>query len=133
MFMQGISPTIWGSLCDVLGRRPVYLATFTVSVSRLQLLAVDLPLTVQLQWIARYIGASIGLALTHVYWLLILLRCLQAAGAASVIAIGAGTIGDVAPPSTRGGFMGIFSLGAMLGPCLGPLVGGLLAQAFGWQ
>lgn len=29
--------------------------------------------------------------------------------------------------------MGIFSLGAMLGPCLGPLVGGLLAQAFGWQ
>lgn len=90
MLLQGLSPTFWGSVCDVLGRRPIYLATFTL-----------------------YIGACIGLALTHTYWLLVLLRCFQAAGSASVIAIGSGSIGDIAPPSERGGYMGAFSLGPM--------------------
>lgn len=80
-----------------------------------------------------YIGASIGLANTHVYWLLVVLRCIQASGSASVIAIGSGTIGDLAPPAERGGFMGAFSLGPMLGPAIGPVIGGLLAGSFGWQ
>lgn len=30
MVFQGIMPTFWGAICDVRGRRPVYLATFTV-------------------------------------------------------------------------------------------------------
>lgn len=60
-----------------------------------------------------YVGASSGLAVTHSYGLLIGLRCIQAAGSASVIAIGAGSIGDIAPPSERGGYMSFFSLGAM--------------------
>ncbi|ORY64748.1 major facilitator superfamily domain-containing protein [Leucosporidium creatinivorum] len=110
MILQGVSPSIFGSIADVIGRRPVYLVTFLI-----------------------YIGASIGLANTHVYWLLVVLRCVQASGSASVIAIGSGSIGDLSSPSERGGFMGAFSLGAMLGPCIGPVVGGLLAGAFGWQ
>lgn len=32
MILQGVSPTVWGSICDVLGRRPVYLVTFCVFV-----------------------------------------------------------------------------------------------------
>ncbi|KAI5477719.1 MFS transporter [Pseudohyphozyma bogoriensis] len=92
MIMQGISPTVWGSLCDCLGRRPLYIITFLI-----------------------YLGASIGLANTHSYGLLVALRIVQSAGSASVIAIGAG------------------SIGAMLGPALGPVVGGIIADAYGWQ
>lgn len=33
MVFQGIMPTFWGAICDVRGRRPVYLATFTVWVA----------------------------------------------------------------------------------------------------
>lgn len=80
-----------------------------------------------------YIATCLGLAFTQTYWLLMLLRCLQAAGSASVVALGAGAIGDLAPPKERGGYMGIYSLGAMLGPCIGPLAGGLLADRWDWH
>ncbi|GAA6020641.1 hypothetical protein JCM10207_007807 [Rhodosporidiobolus poonsookiae] len=110
MIFQGLSPSFFGAICDVLGRRPVYILTFII-----------------------YLGACAGLANTHVYWLLLVLRCVQAAGSASVIAIGSGSIGDIAPPSERGMFMSIFGLGPMVGPCIGPIAGGLLADHFGWQ
>ncbi|GAA5986152.1 hypothetical protein JCM11641_004728 [Rhodosporidiobolus odoratus] len=110
MIFQGISPSFFGAICDVLGRRPVYIITFII-----------------------YLGACAGLANTHSYGLLVVLRCIQAAGSASVIAIGSGSIGDIAPPSERGLFMSIFGLGPMLGPCIGPVFGGLLAGNYGWQ
>lgn len=71
------------------------------------LFSVDLPITL----LVSYIGACAGLANTHKYWLLVVLRVIQAAGSSSVIAIGAGSIGDIAPPSERGLFMSIFGLG----------------------
>ncbi|GAA5873210.1 hypothetical protein JCM8547_006816 [Rhodosporidiobolus lusitaniae] len=110
MVLQGISPSFFGAICDVLGRRPVYILTFLI-----------------------YLGACAGLANTHAYWLLLVLRCVQAAGSASVIAIGSGSIGDIAAPAERGMYMSIFGLGPMLGPCIGPIVGGLLADHYGWQ
>lgn len=30
MLFQGIAPSLWGAICDVLGRRPVYLVTFSM-------------------------------------------------------------------------------------------------------
>ncbi|BGP33415.1 hypothetical protein JCM10296v2_005216 [Rhodotorula toruloides] len=110
LILQGVSPSFFGAICDVLGRRPTYIATFLI-----------------------YLGACAGLANTHTYWLLLVLRCVQAAGSAPVIAIGSGSIGDVAPPSERGLFMSVFGLGPMVGPCIGPIIGGLLAQRYGWQ
>ena len=85
----------WGTMADKVGRRPVFLACMIV----LSL-------------------ACVGLALvpTNAYWLLVLLRCLQAAGSASTVALGAGVIGDIAEPFERGGFFGMFSLGPMVRP-----------------
>ncbi|PSR70923.1 hypothetical protein PHLCEN_2v13195 [Hermanssonia centrifuga] len=102
----------WGTLADRWGRRPMFLAC---------MLVLSL--------------ACIGLALVPVnaYWLLMLLRCLQAAGSASTIALGAGVIADIATRSERGGFFGLYSLGPMVGPCLGPVIGGLLADNLGWR
>jgi len=130
MLLQGISPMVWGSLADwnKCGRRPIYLAC-------LGLLCLS----------------CVGLALTPTtdYWLLVVLRCVQAAGSASAVAIskqlhsypllvlnatpGSGTIMDLAEPRERGTMLALGSMGVMVGPCIGPVIGGLLAGNLGWR
>lgn len=65
LIIQGISPLIWGSLSDALGRRPIYIASFTV-----------------------YIIANIALSFSPNFAVLLLFRGLQAAGSASTVSIG---------------------------------------------
>lgn len=57
MIVSGIAPAIVGDLADMVGRRPVYLATFLV-----------------------YLAANIGLASQRSYPILLVLRMLQSAG-----------------------------------------------------
>ncbi len=63
-------------------------------------------------------AGSVGLALvpTTKYWLLLLLRCLSGFGSASVIALGAGIVADIALPHERGGFIGLGAIGPAVGP-----------------
>ncbi|KAK0198905.1 MFS general substrate transporter [Armillaria mellea] len=112
MIFQGLSPMLFGTMADQVGRRPMFGAC---------LLILSL--------------SCIGLALvpTSSYWLLVVLRCLQAAGSASTIALGAGSIGDIAAPPERGGFYGLYNLGPMFGPCIGPVIGGALSNGLGWR
>jgi MFS family permease len=62
---QGITPVIWGSFADTLGRRPIYIASFTV-----------------------YIIANIGLSFSPNFAVLLSFRALQAAGSASTVSLG---------------------------------------------
>ncbi|KAJ7643818.1 major facilitator superfamily domain-containing protein [Roridomyces roridus] len=112
MVFQGISPMFWGSWSDTYGRRHAMI---------LCLLLLTL--------------SCIGLALTPTkdYWLLLFLRCFQAAGSASTIAIAAGVIGDISTRAERGGFFGVYSIGPMFGPAIGPVLGGALADKLGWR
>ncbi|KAI0776582.1 MFS general substrate transporter [Trametes elegans] len=112
MVLQGLSPMFWGTLSDRWGRRPMFIGCMVV-------LCV----------------ACVGLALvpTDAYWLLMVLRCLQSAGCASTVALGAGVIADVAAPAERGTFFGMWNIGPMVGPCLGPVLGGVLADKLGWR
>ncbi|KAI0474909.1 major facilitator superfamily domain-containing protein [Xylariaceae sp. FL0804] len=112
MVAQGISPMLWGPLSDRFGRRPIFLACLAILV-----------------------GSCIGLALcpTNAFWLLIVLRLLQAGGCASTIALGAGVTGDIATPDERGGYFGLFNLGPMLAPSIGPVIAGPLADNLGWR
>ncbi|RPD55888.1 MFS general substrate transporter [Lentinus tigrinus ALCF2SS1-6] len=112
MIVQGISPMFWGTMSDRWGRRPMFIGCMVVLC-----------------------GACVGLALvpTDAYWLLMVLRCLQAAGSASTIALGAGAIADIAAPAHRGSFFGIWNIGPMVGPCVGPVLGGVLADKLGWR
>ncbi|RFU26052.1 hypothetical protein B7463_g10283, partial [Scytalidium lignicola] len=110
MVLQGLSPTIWGAVADVHGRRVTYMCTFVV-----------------------FIGACIGLAETKHYYQLVILRCLQSVGSASTIAIGAGVVGDITSREERGGYMGIYQAG-LLGPvAIGPILGGIFSQTLGWR
>ncbi|KAI0068154.1 MFS general substrate transporter [Artomyces pyxidatus] len=112
MVMQGLAPMVWGTFSDKWGRRPIFVACLAI----LSLSCVGLALTP-----------------TSAYWLLLLLRCIQAAGSASTVALGAGVIGDIATPEERGGFLGVFGIAPLVGPTIGPVIGGGLAQGLGWR
>ncbi|KAJ3805690.1 MFS general substrate transporter [Lentinula aff. lateritia] len=112
MIFQGISPMLFGTLADNVGRRIIYASCLLI-----------LSLT------------CVGLALipTSAYWLLLLLRCLQSTGSASTIALGAGVIGDIAEAHERGGFFGVYQSGPLLAPAIGPVIGGALDGTLGWR
>lgn len=65
--------------------------------------------------------------------MLIVMRILGGGAAASVQAVGAGTVADIWEPKERGKAMGIFYLGPLMGPLLAPIIGGALAEGFGWR
>jgi len=110
MIAQGLAPGLFAAVSDSVGRRPTYIICFIV-----------------------YVASNIGLAETNTYWLLMLLRAIQATGNSATVALGAGVIADIATPNERGGYLGIFGVGPLTGPSLGPIIGGALAQSLGWR
>lgn len=110
LIFQGISPSLWGPISDVKGRRIAYICTLIVSV-----------------------GACVGLAETKNYATLLVLRCLQSAGSASTIAIGSGVVGDITTRADRGGYMGFFQGITLISIAIGPIIGGVLAGSLGWR
>ncbi|KAL1968074.1 hypothetical protein VTN77DRAFT_2204 [Rasamsonia byssochlamydoides] len=110
MIFQGLSPTLWGALSDVYGRRITYIGTFVV-----------------------FLGACIGLAETKDYAQLMVLRCVQSTGSASTVAIGAGVIGDITTREERGSYMGFFQAGLLMPVAVGPILGGAFANTLGWR
>jgi len=110
LIFQGLSPSIWGAVADVHGRRITYICTFLVLFC-----------------------SCIGLAEVRHYYQLVILRCLQSTGSASTIAIGAGVIGDITRREERGGYMGIYQAGLLTPVAVGPILGGIFAQTLGWR
>ncbi|KAJ3785176.1 major facilitator superfamily domain-containing protein [Lentinula aff. detonsa] len=114
MIFQGISPMLFGTLADYLGRRMIYCSCLLI-----------LSLTC--------IGLALCPTTTNGYALLLFLRCLQATGSASTIALGAGVIGDIAERHERAGFFGVYQSGPLLAPAIGPVIGGALSSTLGWR
>ncbi|KAL4266521.1 MFS transporter superfamily protein [Pleurotus pulmonarius] len=110
ILLQGTVPLLWSALSEIKGRRLVY--TLSVGLSTVGCIVTAL---------APNIGLVIGF------------RCLQGAGSASVISIGAATLADLYPPSIRGTKMGIYYAAPLLGPSLGPILGGALTAGFSWR
>ncbi|KAK1989215.1 major facilitator superfamily transporter [Colletotrichum cereale] len=108
--IQGVSPLIWGSISDALGRRPIYMASFTV-----------------------YIIANIGLSISPNFAVLLIFRGLQAAGSASTVSIGNGVIQDISPPAERGAFVSFYQAIRNFSIAIGPVLGGVLANHFGFR
>lgn len=110
MLSMSIFPLWWSSFSERLGRRTIYITSFTVFVIFGVLCAVSSSIT-----------------------MLIVMRLLSGGASASVQAVGAGTIADVWPVRERGRAMGIFYLGPLCGPLIAPIVGGALAQRWQWR
>ncbi|WWC87778.1 uncharacterized protein L201_002670 [Kwoniella dendrophila CBS 6074] len=112
LVFQALTPSIWGSAGDSYGRRPTFILLLLI-----------------------YLLSCVGTALcpTSAYWLLMLMRVLQASGGSALIAIGTGVVADIAMPHERGRYLGLFNLGTTAGPALGPLLGGIFAFTLGWR
>ncbi|KIW08786.1 uncharacterized protein PV09_00721 [Verruconis gallopava] len=110
MLSMSIFPLWWSSFSETLGRRTIYVASFVLFT---------------LFSILSAVASSIGM--------LIAMRMLSGGAAASVQAVGAGTIADIWERHERGRAMGLFYLGPLCGPLLGPIIGGALAQGLNWR
>jgi hypothetical protein len=93
MLSMSIFPLWWSSFSETLGRRTIYIVSFILFV---------------LWGILSAVSKNIAM--------LIVMRVLSGGAAASVQAVGAGTIADVWEPKERGKAMGIFYLGPLMGP-----------------
>jgi multidrug resistance protein len=110
MLSMSIFPLWWSSFSERFGRRSVYIVSFALFV-------VFAAVSAEARSISELIVA----------------RVLSGGAAASVQAVGAGTIADVWEPRERGRAMGIFYLGPLCGPLFAPIIGGALTQRFGWR
>ena len=61
------------------------------------------------------------------------MRTFSGGAAASVQAVGAGSVADIWETKERGKAMGMFYLGPLCGPLFAPIIGGVLAQTLGWR
>ncbi|KAH8881589.1 MFS general substrate transporter [Thozetella sp. PMI_491] len=110
MLAMSIFPLWWSSFSETMGRRNIYLASFTLFIIFSILSAVSVNIS-----------------------MLIVMRILGGGAAASVQAVGAGTIADIWEPRERGRAMGLFYLGPLSGPLLAPIIGGVLTEWRGWR
>lgn len=104
LMMQGIAPLFWGPLSDSFGRRPVYLATFSL-----------------------YVVSCVALSFSPTYAILFLFRLTQAASMASTVSVGYSIIRDISTPPECDRFHWFFQAvrnGTFL---LSPILGGLLS------
>lgn len=110
MLSMAIFPLWWSAFSEASGRRSVYIASFALFVVFAVLSAVS---------------QSIGM--------LIAMRMLAGGAAASVQAVGVGTLADIWESYERGRAMGIFYLGPLCGPLFAPILGGIVGERWNWR
>jgi len=110
MVTMAVMPLAWGVFSDVYGRRRIYIVSLFISLV-----------------------AGVGSALSNNIYLLLIFRAIQGIGCSSVNSVGAGTISDVFFQEERGSAMGVYYLGALVGPAVGPILGGVMTDYIGWK
>ncbi|GLW12600.1 hypothetical protein Misp01_77280 [Microtetraspora sp. NBRC 13810] len=100
----------FGRVADLLGRREIYLTGFGL-----------------------FIVASLLAGLSPGVGFLIAMRAVQAVGAAMILANGTVIITDAFPPDRLSQGMGVYIGTLSVAQLAGPTLGGLVAEAAGWQ
>ena len=77
--------------------------------------------------------SSVAAAAAPDLWVLVVLRCLQAAGGALALPNAAALVREALPPRQRGRAFGLVGAAATVAAAAGPPVGGLLTQWLSWR
>lgn len=110
MLALAIAPLWWSSLSEQFGRRSIYLISFILFI----------------------VFAILSAEATSIVMLTVM-RVLSGGAAASVQAVGAGTVSDIWKPIEKGKAVGVFYLGPLCGPLFAPVIGGALSQKWRWR
>ena len=98
-------PLVWAPMSEVLGRRPVYIISWSVfTIFQIPCALAKNPATLI---VSRLIAGTFG---------------------SSPLANAGGTLADIWMPHQRGKAMGLFATAPFLGPVIGPIAGGFLSQ-----
>ncbi|TIA06477.1 MFS general substrate transporter [Aureobasidium pullulans] len=110
LFGMAAGSMIWAPLSEMLGRRPVYIATLFAFM--FFILPCALAKNVGTILVCRFFAAMVG---------------------CSVVSNSPGTINDVSTDKHRAFTFSIWCIGLMNGPVIGPLVGGFVFDNLGWR
>lgn len=83
--------------------------------------------------VAVFLVGSVLCGLSGSFEALIAFRILQGLGAGLVMPTAQAMLFEAYPPDQRGLAMGIYGMGAIMGPAIGPTVGGYLVELFNWR
>jgi EmrB/QacA subfamily drug resistance transporter len=83
--------------------------------------------------LACFVVGSVACALAPGLGWLIAARILQSLAASALTPTGMAIVSEAFAPAERGRALGLWGLGAVIGPALGPPLGGVLTEAFGWR
>ncbi|KAM5542344.1 hypothetical protein V8D89_003803 [Ganoderma adspersum] len=100
----------YGRFSDVLGRKPVFMAT----------------------WVLFLLGSALCGAATNIAWLAIC-RGVQGAGGAGIITLSMIAISDVTPLARRGIYIGLVGTVWGAASVIGPTIGGVFADKVSWR
>ncbi|KAH6960271.1 major facilitator superfamily domain-containing protein [Fusarium avenaceum] len=112
VFLLGlaVAPLWWSTLSQEYGRRPVLVFSFLISAAAVLVCATSNSLP-----------------------LITAFRLIEALGCSSAQSVGAGVISDIYTSTERGGALGWFYLGTLIGPLIAPIIGGALQAWLGWR
>lgn len=112
VFGYGIGPMLWAPMSEIptIGRNPVYITTLFV-----------------------FVLLQIPTALSVNFGMLLAFRFITGFFGSPPLATGGASIADMYSPSKRAYGIGLWGIGAILGPVLGPLIGGFAVEAEGWR
>ena len=110
LVFMGLSPSLWGPLSTIYGRRWICIVTATL-----------------------FFAFSIGTALSPNLASYFIFRMLTAYQGTSVLIVGTSCLGDIYTPTARATALGWFLSGTLIGPAFGPFVGGIIVTFRSWR
>lgn len=110
LIFMGLSPSLWGPLSTIYGRRIICVITA-----------------------ALFFAFSIGTALAPNLPSYFIFRMLTAYQGTSFLIVGTSCLGDIYTPTERATALGWFLSGTLIGPAFGPFIGGIIVTYRSWR
>lgn len=110
LVFMGLSPSLWGPISNIYGRRWVCLITASL-----------------------FFAFSIGTALAPNLASYFIFRMLTAYQGTSFLIVGSSCLADIYTPTARATALGWFLSGTLIGPAFGPFIGGIIVTFRSWR